>query len=439
MPELASSAATDTIFAPATGTGKTAVAIIRISGPAAHESVRQLAGPLPPNGKLALRSLRSADGEVLDQGMVVIFPEGASYTGEAMAEIHCHGSQAVLQDLLEALATMPAMRMAEPGEFTRRALMAGRMDLSEAEGLRDLIDAETREQRRQAIRIQSGAVSRRSGEWAELLLDARSLVEVAIDFSDEEVPDDTLNQARILVDKVLSDMELELSRALPAQRMRSGFEVAIIGPPNVGKSSLLNAIAGREVALVTDIAGTTRDVLEVKTDLDGLPVIFLDTAGLRQSTDTVEALGIARAEARGEAADLRVFLRSADVEALEWPAERQAEDIEIWSKSDLATKAGMLNISVATDSGISELLELIRDRLMPRVEEVGILANERQRLAVEEARNGLNRCRASLDGDMPEIAGEELRLAMSALDRLIGRFGIENVLDRIFAGFCLGK
>src|SRR5690625_1075677 len=439
MPDSELRTASDTIFAPATGTGKAAIAIIRISGPFAHGAVQQLAGRLPPFRELALRTLRDAEGEALDQGMVVIFPEGASYTGEAMAEIHCHGSQAVISDVIDQLSAMPAMRMAEPGEFTRRALMAGRMDLSEAEGLHALLEAETREQRRQALRIQSGAVSERSRKWSEILLQARALVEVAIDFSDEEVPDDTLAGALELVERALADMEAELSRALPAERLRSGFEVAIIGPPNVGKSSLLNAVAGREVALVTDIAGTTRDILEVRTDLGGLPVVFLDMAGLRKSADKVEALGIARAEARGEAADLRVFLSASDVGPLDWSMERQDGDIEIWSKCDLEPRSGMLNVSAATDAGISELLELIRERLMSRVAEMGILAIERQRLAVKAARDSLERCRTSLKADLPEIAGEELRFAMVALDRLIGRFGTEDVLDKIFAGFCLGK
>src|SRR5690625_544191 len=434
MPEAEHRPEFDTIFAPATGTGKAAIAIIRISGPFAYGAVQRLAGPLPPFRELALRTLRDTEGEALDQGMVAIFPHGASYTGEEMAEIHCHGSQAVLSDIIDQLSAMPEMRMAEPGEITRRALMAGRLDLSEAEGLHALLEAETREQRRQALRIQSGAVSERSSEWSELLLQARALVEVAIDFADEEVPDDTLADASELVEQARADMEAELSRALPAERLRNGFEVAIIGPPNVGKSSLLNALAGREVALVTEIAGTTRDILEVRTDLGGLPVVFLDMAGLRESEDRVEALGVARAEARGAAADLRVFLSAPDVAPLNRPVERQDDDIEIWSKCDLEPRPGMLNVSAVSDTGISELMEMIRTRLMSRVAEMGILAIERQRLAVESARDGLKRCRASLKAGLPEIAGEELRSAMSDLDRLIGRFGTEDVLDKIFAG-----
>ncbi len=342
----------DTIFAPATGYGRTAVAIVRISGPGAHDAVTALAGaPLPPWRALTLRVLRDGSGEALDQAMIVVFPEGASYTGEAMAEIHCHGGPAVISDVLDALGSLPRFRLAEAGEFTRRALLAGRMDLSEVEGLADLVAAETSGQRRQALRVQSGAVSRRVAEWRRLLLRVRALLEVVIDFADDEVPDDVAPEVRGLLDRAVSGMEAELAGAVPAERMRSGFDVAIIGPPNVGKSSLLNALAGRDAAIVSEIAGTTRDVLEVRFDLGGLPVTFLDTAGIREARDPVEAIGVDRARKRAEAADLRLLLRSPDVRDGEGDVLTREGDIRVWAKSDLGAGEGDVAVSVTRDEG----------------------------------------------------------------------------------------
>ena len=436
----AQGATTDTIFAPATGQGRAAIAIVRISGPAAHHALRDLSGsPLPPWRELSLRTLRGSDGELLDRGLVAAFPAGASYTGEAMAEVHCHGGLAVLAGVLDRLGSLPGLRLAEPGEFTRRALMAGRMDLSEVEGLRDLIAAETSGQRRQALRVHSGAVSRRAAEWRDLLLRARALLEVTIDFSDEEVPDDLAPQVRDLLDCALAGMAAELALAGPAERMRQGFEVAIVGPPNVGKSSLLNAIAGRDAAIVSELAGTTRDVLEVRFDLGGLAVTFLDTAGLRDTTDPVESIGVDRARRRAEAADLRLFLSSADVPADRDVALQRDGDITVWTKTDLGPGDADVRVSVVQERGIRELLDLVRKRLGPRADMAGVLVNARQRLAVTGAYDSLRRCRDALAEAGVEIAAEELRLATMALDRLVGRVGVEEVLGEIFAGFCLGK
>ena len=431
-------ATTDTIFAPATGQGRTAVAIVRISGPAAHDAVRALTGgPLPPWRVLSLKALRDARGEVLDRAMVAVFPEGSSYTGEAMAEIHCHGGPAVLSDLLDVLGSMPGLRLAEAGEFTRRALLAGRMDLSEVEGLADLIAAETSGQRRQALRVHSGAVSRRTAEWRDLLLRARALLEVVIDFADEEVPEEVAPEVLGLLHRAIAGMEAELTRAGPAERMRTGFEVAIVGPPNVGKSALLNAIAGREAAIVSEIAGTTRDVVEVRFDLGGLPVTFLDTAGLREARDPVEAIGVERARGRAEAADLRLLLRAPDVlHAGEHGLEREG-DIRVWAKRDLGAGEGDIAVSAMLDEGVRDLLDMVGMRLASRAGEDGLLGNVRHRRAVQAAREHLRRCREVVG--VPELAAEELRLATEALDRLIGRVGVEDVLGEIFAGFCLGK
>ncbi len=430
----------DTIFAPATGDGRAAVAIMRISGPAAHDAVRGLTGrELPGWRELALRPLRSASGEVLDNAMVVVFPVGASYTGEAMAEIHCHGSRAVISEIMVALSAVPGCRLAQPGEFTHRAFLGGRMDLPEVEGLADLIAAETAEQRRQALRIQSGAVSRRAESWRAVLLRARALVEVTIDWADEEVPEDVVPEVRTLLQQLEAALEVELSRSGPAERLRNGFEVAIIGPPNVGKSSLLNAIAGREAAIVSEIAGTTRDVLEVRFDLAGLPVLFLDTAGLRETDDAVESMGVDRARRRAAAADIRLILSSADTVAESGATLAREGDIRVWSKSDLGHGHGDVAIASSCERDIDALLDLLRQRLGDQVGSPGVLGHVRQRLEVSEALDHVQRCLAGLDGAGVEDIAEELRLATQALDRLVGRIDVEDVLGEVFGAFCLGK
>ena len=372
--------------------------------------------------------------------MVVAFPEGASFTGEPMAEIQCHGSRAVLLELLTSLATLPDCRMADPGEFTHRAFVNGRMDLSEVEGLADLIAAETSEQRRQAMRIHAGAVSHQTETWREMLIRARSLVELTIDWVDEEVPEDVLPEVAALLERLESSMQKELLQAGPAERMRSGIEVAIIGPPNVGKSSLLNAIAGRDAAITSEFAGTTRDILEVRFDLGGLPVVFLDTAGLRNPGDPIEKLGVERTRRRAAAADLRIVMSSVDTAANEDAAALFCSgDIRVWSKCDLAPGEGEVAISATTQQGVEALLSLLRDRLAARFSNPGILGHTRQRLAVEASLSHVRQCRQSLGQLDAEYAAEELRLAARALDRLIGRIEIEDVLGEIFSSFCLGK
>jgi tRNA modification GTPase len=431
----------DTIFAPATGAGRAAIAIIRISGPAAHEALAALAGgTLPPWRELSLRELKGPDGQAIDKAMVVAFPEGGSYTGEPMAEVHCHGSRAVVGDLLTALSAMPRCRIAKPGEFTQRAFLHGRMDLSEVEGLADLIASETSEQRRQALRIHSGAVSRQTAEWRSMLLRARALVEVTIDWADEEVPEDVAPEVRDLLDRLEASMAAELARSAPAERMRCGFEVAIVGPPNVGKSSLLNAIAGREAAIVSEVAGTTRDVIEVRFDLSGLPVSFLDTAGLREACDPVERLGVDRALQRAAAADLRIVMASPDTVLNSDAGLWREGDVRVWSKSDLAPgPPGDISISTMSNEGIDELLGVLRDGLGPRAAGAGIVAHARQRFAVEEALRCIRRCRASFGVADAEHSAEDLRLASDALSRLVGETGVEAILDEVFGAFCLGK
>jgi tRNA modification GTPase len=432
--------APDTIFAPATGTGRAAIAIIRISGPLAHHAVCRLAGDaLPPWRMLTLCELRAHDGAPLDRAMVVAFPEGASYTGERMAEIHCHGSRAVVADLMVELSGIDGCRLAEPGEFTRRALENGRMDLTEAEGLADLIDAETSQQRRHALRTHAGAVSRQTEAWRASLLRARGLTELTIDWADEEIPEDVLPEVGRLLRELQAGMEVELSRSGPAERMRAGFEVAIVGPPNVGKSSLLNAIAQRDAAIVSEIAGTTRDVIELRFDLGGLPVVFLDTAGIREARDKVEGIGIERARRRAGAADVRLLLTAPDVANGPDTGLWREGDIRVWMKCDLGLGEGDVSVSTLDGSGLTALLDMLAARLEQRSAGAGILGHVRQRLAAEQALGHVRNSLAMLDGAPAEHLAEELRLASTALDRLVGRIGVEDVLGEVFGSFCLGK
>jgi tRNA modification GTPase len=430
----------DTIFALASARGKAGVAVVRISGPAAHDAAAALCGRLPAPRRAGLRRLRWR-GEVLDEGLVLVFPQGASFTGEAAAELHLHGSTAVIRAVLAALAAQPGLRPAEPGEFTRRAVEAGRLDLAQVEGLADLIDAETDVQRRQALTAFSGALARRVETWRGLILRATALVEATIDFADEDVPVDVAPEVESLLAALLAALGEALAGSAAAERVRDGFEVAIVGRPNVGKSTLLNALAGRDAALTSPLAGTTRDVLEVRMDIAGLPVTVLDTAGLRDSGDALEAMGVARARERAEAADLRVIL----VEGGEWPEGIVARDgdLVVAAKADLggsdAAAAGAA-VSGRTGAGVEALLGRIAAVLGERAAGAGLMIGARQRAAVRAAMGALESARDRLrDDGATEFVAEHLHQARRSLERLTGRVDVEEVLGEIFARFCIGK
>lgn len=425
----------DTIFALASSRGKAGVSVIRISGPCAFDALVRLCGDVPAPRTASLRTIRDGD-EVLDQALILTFEEGASFTGEQTVELHVHGSIAIVSAVLSFLGRIPGLRQAEAGEFTRRALENDRLDLTQVEGLADLVEAETEAQRRQAMRVLSGALGDLAGSWRRDLVRAAALLEATIDFVDEDVPVDVYPEVRELLGRVAVQIGQEAAGVSIAERIRDGFEVAIVGPPNVGKSSLLNVLAGRNAAITSEIAGTTRDVIEVRMDLDGLPVTLLDTAGLRETTDQIEALGVELARRRSEDADLRVILMN---ESSEVPIiEPKPQDIVVVSKSD--SRSGG-DFSVRTGHGIDDLIKRISSVLGDRAMGANTATRERHKVALQQAEEalGIAQDRIGTAPEMSELIADDLRTAIRALDMLIGRVDVEDLLGEIFSSFCIGK
>ncbi|MCK0140168.1 tRNA uridine-5-carboxymethylaminomethyl(34) synthesis GTPase MnmE [Aliiroseovarius sp. F47248L] len=428
----------DTIYSLASARGKSGVAVVRISGPHAFSAAQGMAGGLPMIRKAGLRNLKTADGRVLDEALVLCFDDGASFTGEPVVEFQLHGSTAVVRAVLDELSNYPNLRMAEPGEFTRRALENERLDLAQVEGLADLLDAETEAQRRQAFNILSGALGGLAEGWRRDLIRAAALLEATIDFADEDVPVDVSPEVEALLEGVLTRLRSETAGTSIAERIRDGFEVAIVGAPNAGKSTLLNALAGRDAAITSEVAGTTRDVIEVQMELSGLPVTVLDTAGLREAQDAVEAIGVERALSRARAADLRIFLKSEIDEIM--PLKPSADDLVVLGKADLRSTED-LAVSGVTGQGVDKLVARIGNVLEDRVKGAGIATRARHRIAMERALGALEDARIELQHgpDRAEFSAEEIRAAIRALDSLVGRVDVEHLLDEIFASFCLGK
>jgi tRNA modification GTPase len=383
--------------------------------------------------------LLRSDEAVLDQARVLSFDAGQSLTGEDVVEFHLHGSVAVIQAVLKELSHLDGLRLAEPGEFTRRALENGMLDLTQVEGLSDLIEAETEAQRRQALRVLSGAIGQRAEIWRKTLVRIAALIEATIDFADEDVPVDVSPEVSSLMATLLDALRNEVRAARSAERVRAGFEVAIIGQPNVGKSTLLNALAGREAAITSEFAGTTRDVIEVRMDVDGLPVILLDTAGLRETTDPVERKGIDLAVRRAEAADLRVYLlESADESAA---ITLRPGDLRVVSKADQAKNWEGLSVSGLSGQGIDALLAAISAELGARIPIDGVMTRERHIAAMRSAIEALESAQIEVTGGMQlaEVAAADVRRAIAAMDVLVGRLGVEDFLAEIFSSFCIGK
>lgn len=427
----------NTIYALASAQGRAGVSVIRVSGPGAWDAGRALAGKLPSPRQTATRALNDASGTLLDHALIVCFEGPRSFTGEDVVEFHLHGSVAVVRSVLAELSKQEDARLADPGEFTRRALENSKLDLAQVEGLADLIDAETEAQRKQAVRVFSGALGDRVDSWRHKLIRSAALLEATIDFADEEVPVDVSPEVLVLLREVQDELAREIAGTTVAERIRTGFEVALVGPPNAGKSTLLNRLAGREAAITSEVAGTTRDVIEVRMDLNGLPVTFLDTAGLRESTDEIEAIGVSRAVERARAADLRVFLVDQGDDLLVTP---QKDDIVLLPKSDLSD-GRVAGISGKTGAGVPELISNIEAVLGARAAAAGLATHERHRVAMLRAIDGIQQAAdiVARGSEHYDIAAEELRSAIRALETLVGRIDVENLLDEIFSSFCLGK
>lgn len=428
----------DTIFAQATARGRAGVAVIRISGPDAFPALEALTGSRPPARLAALRAVRAGDGDLIDRALVLCFPGPGSFTGEDVAELQVHGGPAVCDAVLDLLGRQRGTRLAEPGEFTRRALMHGRLDLAQVEGLGDLLAAETEAQRRQAVSLMAGELSGQAARWREGLIRALAFIEASIDFVDDAVPEDVLDGVGRDLDLLAADLRASLSGARMAERVRQGFEVALVGAPNVGKSTLLNALAGRDAAITSSVAGTTRDVIEVRMDLDGLPVTLLDMAGLRDADDEVERIGVERALRRAELADLRLFLL-ADGTPDELGLEPRPGDLLVAAKCDLRSGCDGLAVSGTTGAGIGEVLDALAAELGTRARVATGLSHRRQAEAVGRAAEAVTTAGAMLRADQVELASAELRRAVTALDFLVGKVDVESILDVVFLSFCLGK
>jgi tRNA modification GTPase len=432
----------DTIFAPATAPGRAAIAVVRLSGPRTAAALRILVGALPPARRASLRKLFAPDGAEIDQGLVLWFPAPGSYTGEDAAELHVHGGRAVVGALVAALDAA-GLRLAEPGEFTRRAFENGKLDLTQAEGVADLVDAETEAQRRQALAQLDGRLSNAEARWREALIEALAMLEAAVDFPDEEVPADVAARARPILEQLTLELDAAVADVGRGERIREGYRVALIGAPNAGKSTLLNALAGREAAIVTAIPGTTRDIIEVPLQLGGYKAIVADTAGLRDTPDEIEAEGVRRAAAWGQAADLRIWLVDGAAErAPPRPEILRPDDLVLASKRDLGEGRADLPgtpFTARSPNDVAWLERTVTERVVEALAGSEPPAATRLRHArlLSEAADRLRH--ACAEEEALELAAEDVRLAARALDRITGRVDPEVILGKIFASFCIGK
>jgi len=443
----------DTIYAPATAAGRAAVAVIRVSGPASSTAVRALTGGLPKPRQAALRTLRH-DGVSLDDALVLWFQGPASYTGEDAAEFHVHGGRAVVEAVLGALSAL-GLRLAEPGEFTRRAFQHGKLDLAQAEAVGDLIDAETEGQRRQALGQLGGALGRRYDAWRDLLVQSLAMLEAAVDFPDEALPEDVAARARPGLETLRREIDAALADVARGRRVRDGFRIALVGAPNAGKSTLLNALAERDAAIVTATPGTTRDVIEVPLVLGGYKALLADTAGIRETADDIEAEGVRRARAWADEADLRLWVVDAGefhvkhsehhaiVRPGDWLVINKIDRVEPAAVETIRAQTRELGLHVvalsARKEGAGRILNALTDHMVQALSGAEFPAATRIRHAerLGEARAFLDRALHEVED--VELAAEDVRLASRALSRITGRIDPEDVLDRVFSSFWIGK
>ena len=446
---------TETIFAPATAAGRAAVAVVRVSGRGTRDVVAALAGKVPPPRQAGLRRLRHY-GVELDEALVLWFEGPASYTGEDSAEFHVHGGRAVVEAMLTALDEN-GLRLAEPGEFTRRAFENGKLDLTQAEGVADLIDAETEAQRRQALGQLGGALSQRYDAWRDLLVQALAMLEAAVDFPDEELPEDVAARARPGLEALEAEIGQALADASRGRRVRDGFRIALVGAPNAGKSTLLNALAERDAAIVTSTPGTTRDIIEVPLTLGGYKTLLADTAGLRTTEDAIEAEGVRRARAWAAEADLRLWVIDAAMFHVKQDDELdvvQPGDWAVINKIDLvdsfrlealrdvlmAKGLNVIELAARKPGGAEQARAALTSHVVEALSGAEFPAATRIRHAesLNDARTYLQRALSDVGLEV-ELAAEDVRLAARALSRITGRIDPEDVLDRVFSSFCIGK
>ena len=430
----------DTIFALSSAPGRAGVAVIRVSGPAAKDVLERLGGAVPLPRQAVLRRL--SDGAPIDQGLVLWFPGPRSFSGEDMAEFHGHGGRAIVERMLQAIGAVPGCRPAEPGEFTRRAVENGKFDFTQAEAIIDLIDAETESQRRQALRQYGGALAELYESWRTRLIKASAWAEAEIDFSDEELPGDVMQRSRAEIQEIIKQIQIHMDDSRRGEIVRDGFFLTVIGPPNAGKSSLINALAKRDVAIVAETAGTTRDVIEVRLNIGGYVVIVADTAGLREAADAVEGEGVRRALARAEQSDLVLLLLDASAaRPRAGLPDGTGGGLVVWNKSDLPAPSPRdgLAISLKTGAGLDVLLAEIERKVAEKLDgggEAPVLTRARHRHALQQALTALNR---GLEARDAELFAEDLRLATRAIGRITGRVDVEELLDVVFRDFCIGK
>ena len=428
-----------TIFALASAPGRAGVAVVRVSGPDAGRILAALAGELPPARTASLRVLRHAGAEI-DRALVTWFPGPNSFTGEDVAEFHIHGGRAVREALFGALAGL-GLRPAEPGEFSRRAVEHGQLDLTRAEAIADLVDAETPAQLRQALRQYDGALADLYEGWRADLIAALAHAEAAIDFSDDGVDEKEFDAARANAKKIIAAIERHLDDRRRGEALREGLKLTILGAPNAGKSSLINALAERDAAIVSEIPGTTRDVIELRLNLGGYLVHVADTAGLRETNDVIEAEGVRRALAQAQASDLVLLLMDGTAPYTEHRALKP--DLLVWNKSDLAgfRKRDGLVLSLKSGEGLPELVATLASLVAEKLEAKGeapALTRPRHRAAVVDALASLRHA-LTAPADQPELFAEDLRLALRAIGRITGQVDVEELLDLVFRDFCIGK